>query len=36
MATMVWILFSCHIIDSAGRSTLAWIGLAIVPGVGLS
>ena len=39
MATLVWMLFSYHIIDSAGRSTLVWIGLIIVGvvlGVGLS
>ena len=39
MATVVWMLFEYHVIDSAGRSTLVWIGLVIagiVLGIGLS
>ena len=39
MATVVWMLFEYHIIDSAGRPTLVWIGLGIagiLPGIGLS
>lgn len=39
MATVVWVLIDYHVIDSAGRATLVWIGLAIagiVLGVGLS
>ena len=39
MATVVWMLYDYHIIDSAGRSVLVWIGLVtvgIILGVGLS